>query len=165
MSKVANEIFNDRSATFIHSQNNPSFSFFFSWYRRTPFASRLHPDIFRVLLRWHCHSSPNNFAKVHQAGSSMFVSWFTYSAGGTCFYLTSMFYWTALSEPTIDYGFHRLSKLVPRHPGDPEKLGKVDCELSKLYLNVLFTFWLLGNHIETGSWFGWGGLRQRHATQ
>ncbi len=30
----------------------------------------------------------------------------------------------ALSEPNIDYGFHRLSKLVPRHPGDPEKLPK-----------------------------------------
>ena len=30
----------------------------------------------------------------------------------------------ALSEPTIDYGFQRLGKLVPRHPGDPEKLPK-----------------------------------------
>jgi hypothetical protein len=29
-----------------------------------------------------------------------------------------------LSEPTIDYGFQRLGKLVPRHPGDPEKLPK-----------------------------------------
>jgi hypothetical protein len=31
---------------------------------------------------------------------------------------------TALSEPTIDYGFQRLQKLIPRHPGDPEKLPK-----------------------------------------
>ena len=30
----------------------------------------------------------------------------------------------ALTEPSIDYGFHRLGKLVPRHPGDPEKLPK-----------------------------------------
>ena len=30
-----------------------------------------------------------------------------------------------MSEPTIDYGFQRLGKLVPRHPGDPEKLPKV----------------------------------------
>ena len=30
----------------------------------------------------------------------------------------------ALNEPTIDSGFQRLSKLVPRHPGDPEKLPK-----------------------------------------
>jgi len=32
---------------------------------------------------------------------------------------------TALSEPNIDYGFQRLMKLVPRHPGDPERLPKV----------------------------------------
>lgn len=31
---------------------------------------------------------------------------------------------TALTEPTIDYGFQRLQKLIPRHPGDPEKLPK-----------------------------------------
>lgn len=31
---------------------------------------------------------------------------------------------SALSEPTIDYGFQRLQKLIPRHPGDPEKLPK-----------------------------------------
>ena len=33
---------------------------------------------------------------------------------------------TALCEPTIDYGFQRLTKLIPRHPGDPEKLPKVN---------------------------------------
>jgi len=31
----------------------------------------------------------------------------------------------AISEPTIDHGFQRLMKLVPRHPGDPERLPKV----------------------------------------
>ena len=31
---------------------------------------------------------------------------------------------SALQEPSIDYGFSRLSKLVPRHPGDPERLPK-----------------------------------------
>jgi early B-cell factor len=31
---------------------------------------------------------------------------------------------SALTEPNIDFGFHRLGKLVPRHPGDPEKLPK-----------------------------------------
>lgn len=30
----------------------------------------------------------------------------------------------ALSEPTIDYGFQRLQKLIPKHPGDPERLPK-----------------------------------------
>ncbi|CAB4060729.1 EBF [Lepeophtheirus salmonis] len=34
------------------------------------------------------------------------------------------FIYVSLSEPNIDYGFHRLGKLVPRHPGDPEKLPK-----------------------------------------
>ncbi|CDQ77068.1 unnamed protein product [Oncorhynchus mykiss] len=30
----------------------------------------------------------------------------------------------ALNEPTIDYGFQRLQKVIPRHPGDPDKLAK-----------------------------------------
>jgi len=34
------------------------------------------------------------------------------------------FVYVSLTEPTIDYGFQRLGKLVPRHPGDPEKLPK-----------------------------------------
>ncbi|AWP11591.1 putative transcription factor COE3-like [Scophthalmus maximus] len=29
-----------------------------------------------------------------------------------------------LNEPTIDYGFQRLQKVIPRHPGDPERLPK-----------------------------------------
>lgn len=36
-----------------------------------------------------------------------------------------LFHLAALNEPTIDYGFQRLQKLIPRHPGDPEKLPKV----------------------------------------
>ena len=31
----------------------------------------------------------------------------------------------ALNEPTIDYGFQRLAKLVPKHLGDPDRLPKV----------------------------------------
>uniref|UniRef100_UPI00358DEE0F transcription factor COE3-like isoform X2 n=1 Tax=Myxine glutinosa TaxID=7769 RepID=UPI00358DEE0F len=34
------------------------------------------------------------------------------------------FVYTALNEPTIDYGFQRLHKVIPRHPGDPERLPK-----------------------------------------
>ncbi|XP_052249603.1 transcription factor collier-like [Dreissena polymorpha] len=34
------------------------------------------------------------------------------------------FVYTSLTEPTIDYGFQRLMKLIPRHPGDPERLPK-----------------------------------------
>lgn len=36
----------------------------------------------------------------------------------------SFTHFSALNEPTIDYGFQRLQKLIPRHPGDPEKLPK-----------------------------------------
>lgn len=38
--------------------------------------------------------------------------------------LLFVFNYLALTEPTIDYGFQRLQKLIPRHPGDPEKLPK-----------------------------------------
>ncbi|XP_011499723.1 PREDICTED: transcription factor collier [Ceratosolen solmsi marchali] len=34
------------------------------------------------------------------------------------------FVYVSLSEPTIAYGFERLQKLIPRHPGDPDKLPK-----------------------------------------
>uniref|UniRef100_H2Y661 IPT/TIG domain-containing protein n=1 Tax=Ciona savignyi TaxID=51511 RepID=H2Y661_CIOSA len=34
------------------------------------------------------------------------------------------FVYTALNEPTLDYGFQRLLKTIPRHPGDPERLPK-----------------------------------------
>uniref|UniRef100_A0A8C9XFE2 EBF transcription factor 1 n=1 Tax=Sander lucioperca TaxID=283035 RepID=A0A8C9XFE2_SANLU len=34
------------------------------------------------------------------------------------------FIYTALNEPTIDYGFQRLQKVIPRHPGDQERLPK-----------------------------------------
>ncbi|OWK50850.1 Transcription factor COE2 [Lonchura striata] len=33
-------------------------------------------------------------------------------------------FFPALNEPTIDYGFQRLQKVIPRHPGDPERLAK-----------------------------------------
>lgn len=42
----------------------------------------------------------------------------------------------ALNEPTIDYGFQRLQKLIPRHPGDPEKLPKVRRELMRVFLTI-----------------------------
>ncbi|XP_055702666.1 transcription factor collier isoform X2 [Phlebotomus papatasi] len=34
------------------------------------------------------------------------------------------FVYISLCEPTIENGFQRLQKLIPRHPGDPEKLPK-----------------------------------------
>jgi len=51
----------------------------------------------------------------------------------------------ALTEPNIDYGFQRLMKLVPRHPGDPERLPKVRteryCRLS--WFHEIYTFYYL----------------------
>ncbi|KAL8206506.1 UNVERIFIED_CONTAM: Transcription factor COE1 [Gekko kuhli] len=41
------------------------------------------------------------------------------------------FVYTALNEPTIDYGFQRLQKVIPRHPGDPERLPKLRNEQKK----------------------------------
>ncbi|KAK1803960.1 hypothetical protein P4O66_003897 [Electrophorus voltai] len=40
----------------------------------------------------------------------------------------------ALNEPTIDYGFQRLQKVIPRHPGDPERLPKA--RRKELYASV-----------------------------
>ena len=47
------------------------------------------------------------------------------------------FLYTALAEPTIDFGFQRLVKVIPRYPGDPERLPKV-CTKSWL----LRCYWL-----------------------
>ncbi|CAF4507160.1 unnamed protein product, partial [Didymodactylos carnosus] len=30
-----------------------------------------------------------------------------------------------MQEPNIDYCFQRLHKMIPKHPGDPERLSKV----------------------------------------
>ena len=37
----------------------------------------------------------------------------------------SILYSLALNEPTIDYGFQRLLKIIPKHLGDPDRLPKV----------------------------------------
>lgn len=34
-------------------------------------------------------------------------------------------FYVALSEPTVDYGFQRLQKFIPKHLGDPDRLPKV----------------------------------------
>lgn len=49
-----------------------------------------------------------------------------------------LFFISALNEPTIDYGFQRLQKVIPRHPGDPEKLAKVRYfyDFTTLMMNV-----------------------------
>ncbi|KAF5913236.1 hypothetical protein HPG69_016852 [Diceros bicornis minor] len=52
----------------------------------------------------------------------------------------------ALNEPTIDYGFQRLQKVIPRHPGDPERLPKMSSLLlRKLSLSHLLSSCCYGN--------------------
>ncbi|KAG5840482.1 hypothetical protein ANANG_G00189290 [Anguilla anguilla] len=48
----------------------------------------------------------------------------SYKSKQFCKGVPGRFIYTALNEPTIDYGFQRLQKVIPRHPGDPEKLAK-----------------------------------------
>jgi len=51
------------------------------------------------------------------------------------FYKAITSHLSALTEPTIDYGFQRLMKLIPRHPGDPERLPKVS-ELTSHFISL-----------------------------
>ncbi|KAH9414875.1 Transcription factor COE2, partial [Dermatophagoides pteronyssinus] len=48
----------------------------------------------------------------------------SYKSKQFCKNAPGRFIYVAINEPTIDHGFTRLSKLIPRHPGDPEKLPK-----------------------------------------
>lgn len=80
-----------------------------------------HPrDTFPVLLKSRSRTRANSSVKVHREDLFISVST-TLEAFNSCFIET---FFTALSEPTIDYGFQRLQKLIPRHPGDPDKLPK-----------------------------------------
>lgn len=51
-------------------------------------------------------------------------------------FFPSAFFSAALNEPTIDYGFQRLQKVIPRHPGDPERLPKVPMEIYIHFLSA-----------------------------
>uniref|UniRef100_A0A0R3TYZ0 IPT/TIG domain-containing protein n=1 Tax=Rodentolepis nana TaxID=102285 RepID=A0A0R3TYZ0_RODNA len=41
-----------------------------------------------------------------------------------CKHAPGRFAYTSLNDPTIEYGFQRLRKIIPRHPGDPERLPR-----------------------------------------
>jgi len=41
-----------------------------------------------------------------------------------CREMPGRFVYTSLSEPNIDFGFQRLQKMIPRYPGDSERLNK-----------------------------------------
>ncbi|XP_022671334.1 transcription factor collier-like isoform X2 [Varroa jacobsoni] len=48
----------------------------------------------------------------------------SYKSKQFCKSAPGRFTYVSLNEPTIDFGFQRLAKLIPRHPGDPERLPK-----------------------------------------
>jgi len=47
-----------------------------------------------------------------------------YKSRPVCKGMPGKFHYSSLGNANIDYGFARLGKLVPRHPGDPERLPK-----------------------------------------
>ncbi|CAK9298403.1 unnamed protein product [Gordionus sp. m RMFG-2023] len=49
---------------------------------------------------------------------------FSYKSKQYCRSSPGRFVYLSLNEPNIEHGFQRLMKLIPRHPGDPEKIPK-----------------------------------------
>lgn len=82
------------------------------------------PGVVEVTLSYKskqfCKGSPGRFVYVCKFLLIIFVLLWRY----LCFNRKLSCVDVALNEPTIDYGFQRLQKLIPRHPGDPEKLPK-----------------------------------------
>lgn len=82
------------------------------------------PGVVEVTLSYKskqfCKGSPGRFVYVCKFLLKIFVLLWRY----LCFNRKLSRVDVALNEPTIDYGFQRLQKLIPRHPGDPEKLPK-----------------------------------------
>ena len=70
---------------------------------------------------------------IYRSGSFVFL--LPHKKSKRMFWCVGFFLVSALAEPTIDYGFQRLMKLVPRHPGDPERLPKVTYLLTYNQLN------------------------------
>ncbi|NXU35503.1 COE1 factor, partial [Drymodes brunneopygia] len=87
--------------------------------------------IFGTMLVWSevgisCSAgfSPRGFAVVLPSSCGAFAHCHLSPSLCLC-HLTLLFVVvSALNEPTIDYGFQRLQKVIPRHPGDPERLPK-----------------------------------------
>jgi hypothetical protein len=45
-----------------------------------------------------------------------------------------------MQDPTIDYSLQRLSKLIPKHADDPDRLPKVNMKFIFFYLKYLENF-------------------------
>ncbi|VDP71026.1 unnamed protein product [Echinostoma caproni] len=59
-----------------------------------------------------CKNNPGRFA--YMCNDVKFIL-------NECIYCRSLL---AITDPTIEYGFQRLCKIIPRHPGDPERLPR-----------------------------------------
>uniref|UniRef100_A0A673ACS2 IPT/TIG domain-containing protein n=1 Tax=Sphaeramia orbicularis TaxID=375764 RepID=A0A673ACS2_9TELE len=92
----------------------------------TPCIKAISPIVFGTMLVWselitphaiRVQTPPRHIPGVVEVTLSYKSKQFCKGAPGR-------FVYTALNEPTIDYGFQRLQKVIPRHPGDPERLPK-----------------------------------------
>jgi hypothetical protein len=50
-----------------------------------------------------------------------------------------------MQDPTIDYSLQRLSKMIPKHADDPDRLPKVNDTYLSNYIYLIF-FENLGNN-------------------
>ncbi|KAB0366624.1 hypothetical protein FD754_010780, partial [Muntiacus muntjak] len=69
---------------------------------------------------WRC----NYWLFTHLCKTMYFCKWISGHFMQPFFPTFFFSYIKTLNEPTIDYGFQRLQKVIPRHPGDPERLPK-----------------------------------------
>ena len=72
-----------------------------------------------------------NFVKFEKTMNLTKRQWWEYL-------LLPLLLFIALNDPSIDFGFQRLNKLLPRHPGDPEKIPKVYVTFTFLGKNYPF---------------------------
>ncbi len=52
-----------------------------------------------------------------------------------------------MQDPTIDYSLQRLSKLIPKHADDPDRLSKVERQM--FYCLFFLHRIILGNNSQT----------------
>ena len=55
-----------------------------------------------------------------------------------------------MQDPTIDYTLQRLSKMIPKHADDPERLSKVKNKSSRKKRKIQWICFQ-GNHFKTNS--------------
>lgn len=85
-------------------------------------------SVFSSTLKYSCETMLNSVISAITRFSRSTVGVFIMKNQALNIFLLLLFcLHSALNEPTIDYGFQRLQKVIPRHPGDQERLPKVQC--------------------------------------